>query len=119
MARTITIHENGAITALHSRKPDSLQIHKLGKASITRTTDIVFHQEKQLWYAEFLEGEFSGRRLTTDMCRMAEISPESLRLSKASMDESTLYFDTDTDCIHAEHLIVDGLRRNNFMLHAA
>lgn len=117
MTRTITIHSDGALTALHSRHPSSLPLIRLGKATITRTTDILFHAERQQWYAIFLEGEFSGCKLTTDIARKADVPLANLRLAGSNITaDATLYFATDNDCILAEHLIVNGLRKNGYML---
>lgn len=116
MKRLITVFPNGGFVALHSRDPHALALHKLGKAVITRTTDIQFDAERQKWFAVFLEGEFKGEAITFGACVLAKVSAFELPGIVTGLSAPYLLFETDTDAIAAEHMIVEGLRRKGYML---
>lgn len=52
--QVITIGPDGIMSGLQVKPGKGVDLTKLGKASVVRASEIVWHDEKQLWYVNLL-----------------------------------------------------------------
>jgi hypothetical protein len=62
MNQSLVISPSGAISGLQL-KGAGVDLRKLGKASISRISDIVWCEASQRWQVKFLRGTLAGQRL--------------------------------------------------------
>lgn len=100
--QVITIHQDGSISGL--QRKDGLDLRQFGKCKISRASEIVWTEDKQLWRVQFMNGPI--KFLTTKIfleagCKEAE---------GITLGQGFVYFKEYDDAVKAEIQVLDYLR---------
>ena len=72
--QVFTISPSGAVAGLQVKPGKGFDLRQMGHAKITRASEVLFAEDRQLWYVEVREGKFAGRIIDTALMALAGLS---------------------------------------------
>lgn len=117
MKQVITVTSLGEIAGLQVKPGKGFDLRTLGKASITRASEIVWNEENQRWRVELREGagSYAGRTVTAWLAVDALGSawdraiPSHFEVWDGDKEHYLEFVNYD-DAVKAEIAVLDGLR---------
>lgn len=103
MGQIITINPTGEVRGL--RHKNGVDLRPLGKASIERTSDIQWSEDRQMWVVCFLTGKLGGNLLTPSLSK-GDLSA----LKLVSTREEPLYYPEYEEAVQGEISAINLLR---------
>ncbi|AHC30471.1 hypothetical protein CC53_gp054 [Rhizobium phage vB_RleS_L338C] len=117
MQQVITIQPDGTMSGLQVKPGKGIDLTKLGKAHVVRASEILWHEEKQLWYVSLLneERQMDGLfgTLTWDMWTDAGLDHEQLPAAttfSVVRDNLAMFFPDYDRAVIAEIAYLDAMR---------
>ena len=104
-SQLLTIKPDGGIVALRGHR-GLFNPARLGKASIHRSTEILWDEERQAWYIKLLRGLWKGCHLSRGM--LSEVTGENPELL---MSTATIYFQDYEDAVTVEIHAIESARK--------
>jgi hypothetical protein len=106
--QVVTIGTDGSIAGLQVKPGAGFDLRQMGKARITRASEVLWVEDEQAWCVEVRQGRYDGQKLDTFHmesagCTWEEINPDAVRLS-------VLYFNEYDAAVKCEIAVLDGLR---------
>lgn len=108
--QVITISPDGSVSGLQVKPGKGFDLRKLGNASITRASEVLFSEQHQLWFVEVREGRFSGQPITDNIMRLAGLTYHDSRIRPDKRIGGVLWFSDYDDAVLCEIAVLDGLR---------
>lgn len=116
--QVLTISPDGSIAGLQVKPGRGFDLRGMGRAHITRASEVLFDENNQMWYVEVREGRHAGRIIDDEMVASA-FAWKGLPATRASATVSgtrnvVLCFDYD-DAVALEIAVLDGLRERGLL----
>lgn len=107
--QVITIRPDGQVEGLQRKPGQGLDLRKLGNASITRASEIVWSDREQKWFVHILSGRFAGKTLTYGLwINVVGARPPAGRDKLVNTDR--ILFEEYDDAVKAEIAFLDAAR---------
>lgn len=114
MIQLLKINKLGGIESLDF-KGRGIDLRKFGRVAIERSTEILWNEQYQKWYIQFLNlGRFSGKVLDTGIAWLANCGQPCFVPQMRGVcvsDDLTLLFDEYQGAIFCEVLVIQSLRK--------
>jgi hypothetical protein len=111
MAQVVTISPDGSISCLQAKPGKGADFRKLGRAEISRASEVLWDQDEQAWYVQIVRGRYNGAVIST--LTMAEIGLDRLPVSpRQPVGTGLPYFWEDyDDAVKGEIAFLDHVRK--------
>jgi hypothetical protein len=116
--QVLTISPDGTIAGLQVKPGKGFDLRQMGRALITRASEVLFSEAKQQWYVEVRDGRAAGRLIDQEMVASAlawDRLPMGTLTATVRDVENVLVFEEYDDAVAAEIAVLDGLRERGLL----
>lgn len=106
--QAITIAPDGSVSGLQVKPGKGFDLRCLGNATITRASEVLWDEGRQLWFVEVRDGRWSGRQI--DQWLMEHAGVAGLPAGCERRPDNLIMAREYDDAVKLEIAVLDGLR---------
>ncbi len=113
MRQVITVRADGGVEGLQMRPGKGFDLRKLGAATITRASEIVWDETKQAWFVQIADGQWKGEVIGPKLMSVSRV--DMTVLNAKMVDGTCAWFEEYDEAVKFEIAVLDGLRLRSLL----
>lgn len=113
--QVLTISPDGSLAGLQVKPGKGFDLRQMGRALITRASEVLFSEAEQKWYVEVREGRYNGRHIGTGLLTLAGLADLPKGCVVSEMATGRIMAAEYDDAVALEIAVLDGLRERGLL----